>query len=283
MTNPTVTLCGWSCSFVLPILLCRRSSHKNAKFGLLRLCLNREATLAELNRDAIRRWVEEASAVVASGGFGNSNIEKPGVTDNNNTIEGGCVKTVASKTGHQWFGSSPAAGPDHPHWWASWRDFCTSAKSVGTATVSPPATPNSPPMPMLLHQPTALHHHAPHEEQPLDFSVGTMSKYKEPPVQKMLQQNGAHHITRHYRNNNKQTRTRSYRQQQQQHQDTSSSSSEDEGVGPPSPSAVESPGPLRGDGEFNTHSRVSACTLQWRVIFVSFFWGGGGFPEDQIA
>lgn len=212
-----------------------------------------------MNRDAIRRWVEEASAVVASGGFGNSNIEKSGVTDNNNTIEGGCVKTVASKTGHQWFGSSPAAGPDHPHWWASWRDFCTSAKSVGTATVSPPATPNSPPMPMLLHQPTALHHHAPHEEQPLDFSVGTMSKYKEPPVQKMLQQNGAHHIARHYRNNNKQTRTRNYHQQQQ---DASSTSSEDEGVGPPSPSAVESPGPLRGDGEFNTRSRVSACILQ---------------------
>jgi hypothetical protein len=33
-------------------------------------------------------------------------------------------------------------------------------------------------------------------------------------------------------------------------------------VGPPSPSAVESPGPLRGDGEFNTRSRVSACVLQ---------------------
>ncbi|XP_069687022.1 POU domain protein 2-like isoform X3 [Periplaneta americana] len=89
-------------------------------------------------------------------------------------------------------------------------------------------------MPMLLQQPPALHHHTPHEEQPLDFSVGTMSKYK--------QQNGALHMARHHRINNRQPRARGYQQ------DSSSSSSEDEGVGPPSPSAAESPGPLRGDG-----------------------------------
>jgi hypothetical protein len=41
-------------------------------------------------------------------------------------------------------------------------------------------------------------------------------------------------------------------------------------VGPPSPSAVESPGPLRGDGEFNTRHRVSACILQRRVLFLTF-------------
>ncbi|XP_021925412.1 POU domain, class 2, transcription factor 2-like [Zootermopsis nevadensis] len=105
-------------------------------------------------------------------------------------------------------------------------------------------------MPMLLQQQPP----APHEEQPLDFSVGTMSKYKQLPLksqgQAMLQQNGGHHIVRHHRNNNKHNQDqnrRSYHQQQQQPQDTSSSSSEDEGVGPPSPTAVESPGPLRGD------------------------------------
>lgn len=177
--------------------------------------------------------------------------------NNNNTIEGGCVKAVASKTGHQWFGTVPPAGPDHHHWWASWHDLCSSAaKSVGTAaTISPPATPSSPSMPMLLQQPPSLHRHSPHEEQPLDFSVGTMSKYKESPIKsqghKMMQQNGGHHIARHHRNNNKHNQeealSRSYHQQQQQV--SSSSSSEDEGVGPPSPSAAESPGPLRGDGE----------------------------------
>lgn len=175
--------------------------------------------------------------------------------NNNNTIEGGCVKAVANKTGHQWFGTVPPTGPEH-HWWASWQEFCSSAaKSVATAaTISPPATPSSPSMPMLLQQPAALHCHSPHEEQPLDFSVGTMSKYKETPIKnqghKMLQQNGGHHIARHHRNNNKhcqdETRSRGYQQQQQV---SSSSSSEDEGVGPPSPSAAESPGPLRGDSK----------------------------------
>lgn len=161
------------------------------------------------------------------------------------------MKTVATKAGHQWIGATPSAGRQH-HWWPSWRDFCTAAKSVDTAAVSPPANPNSPPMHMLLQQPSAVHHHAPHEEQPLDFSVGTMSKYKQLPVksqgQAMLQQNGGHHIVRHHRNNNKHSQDQNRRSYQQQ-QDTSSSSSEDEGVGPPSPSAAESPGPLRGDGE----------------------------------